>query len=194
MTPARTPGEPAKDLLLLGGTSETGLAILAALAAPPETEILLARRDQAALEAAGKTLPYQVRTYRYDATETAGHDDFIRDVFADGPVDVVISAAGVLIPQPTLDQNPLQAALLVDTNFTSHVTTLLGFGGADARPGVRTIVVLVVRGRGPAAQGQHGVRSRQGRPGMPSRAAWPTPCTAAACGYCSSGRGSSPGG
>ena len=78
MTPAETAGHPAR-ILLLGGTSEIGLAILTALGAPPETEILLAGRDEAALEAAGKTLPYQVRTFRYDATETAAHDDFIGD-------------------------------------------------------------------------------------------------------------------
>ncbi len=141
MTSAKTPGHPAR-VLLLGGTSEIGLAILAALGAPPETEILLAGRDEAALEAAGKTLPYQIRTVRYDATETAGHEDFIRDVFAGGPVDVLISAAGVLIPQPTLDADPRQAAVLIDTNFTGHVTTLLAAAARMRAQGSGTIVVL----------------------------------------------------
>ena len=137
----QNPGQPAR-ILLLGGTSEIGLAILAALGAPPETEVLLAGRDQAALEAAGKTLPYVIRTYRYDATETASHDELIRDVFAGGPVDTVISAAGVLIPQPVLDRDPQQAAALVDTNFTSHVTTLLASAARMRAQGHGTIVVL----------------------------------------------------
>jgi decaprenylphospho-beta-D-erythro-pentofuranosid-2-ulose 2-reductase len=141
MTPAKTAGHPAR-ILLLGGTSEIGLAILTALGAPPETEVLLAGRDQAALEAAGTTLPSQVRTVRYDAAETAAHDEFIGDVFAGGPVDVVISAAGVLIPQPTLDQDPQQAAMLIDTNFTSHVTTLLASAARMRARGSGTIVVL----------------------------------------------------
>ncbi len=145
MTSANTSRQASRQpgrILLLGGTSEIGLAILAALGAPPETEILLAGRDEAALEAAGKTLPYQIRTYRYDATETAAHEDLIRDVFAGGPVDVVISAAGVLIPQPTLDQDPQQAAVLIDTNFTSHVTTLLATVARMRAQGSGTIVVL----------------------------------------------------
>jgi len=141
MIPAKTSRQPAR-ILLLGGTSEIGLAILAALSAPPETEILLAGRDEAALEAAGKTLPYQIRTYRYDATETAAHEELIRDIFAGGPVDMIISAAGVLIPQPTLDQDPQQAAVLIDTNFTSHVTTLLASAARMRAQGSGTIVVL----------------------------------------------------
>lgn len=132
---------PAR-ILLLGGTSEIGLAILAALGAPPETEILLAGRDQAALEAAGKTLPYQVRTCRFDATQTAAHDGFIQQVFDAGPVDTVISAAGVLIPQPALDSDPQQAAVLIGTNFTGHVTTLLASAARMRAQGHGTIVVL----------------------------------------------------
>jgi decaprenylphospho-beta-D-erythro-pentofuranosid-2-ulose 2-reductase len=129
-------------IVLLGGTSEIGLAILAALRLPAETEILLAGRDQAALEAAGKTLPGRVRTCHYDATHIAGHEAFIRDVFAGGPVDIVISAAGVLTPQPVLDQDPRQAAVLIDTNFTSHVTTLLASAARMRDQGHGTIVVL----------------------------------------------------
>ena len=134
-------GRPAR-VLLLGGTSEIGLAILAALGAPPATEILLAGRDETALAAAGKTLPYSVRTYIYDATDTAAHEGFIRDVFADGAVDIVISAAGVLIPQPVLDRDPQQAAVLIGTNFTGHVTTLLAAAGRMRAQGRGTIVVL----------------------------------------------------
>jgi decaprenylphospho-beta-D-erythro-pentofuranosid-2-ulose 2-reductase len=129
-------------ILLLGGTSEIGLAILSALRLPAETEIVLAGRDRAALEAAGKTLPGRVRTCHYDATDIAGHAAFIRDVFAGGPLDIVISAAGVLTPQPVLNRYPRQAAVLIDTNFTSHVTTLLASAAQMRDQGHGTIVVL----------------------------------------------------
>ena len=46
------PSAPAR-VLLLGGTSEIGLEILAALGAPPETEVMLAGRDEQRLAAAG---------------------------------------------------------------------------------------------------------------------------------------------
>lgn len=129
-------------VVLLGGTSEIGLAILQALDAPPATEIVLAGRDEAALTAAGKTLRHTVRTCHYDATESAAHERFVRELFAAGPVDVMISAAGVLIPQEALDQDPSQAALLIDTNFTGHVTTLLATATRMRAQGHGTIVIL----------------------------------------------------
>src|SRR5215471_5467296 len=97
---------PAR-ILLLGGTSEIGLAILAALRAPADTEVLLAGRDEERLAAAGGQLPYRTRVLGFDATSLASHPDVIKEAFADGDVDLVISAAGVLIPQETLDRDPV---------------------------------------------------------------------------------------
>jgi len=141
LTKAGQGGAPQR-VLLLGGRSELGLAILATLAAPPETEVLLAGRDRAALIAAAAALPYKVETYHYDALETAGHQGFADRVFARGPVDLVISAAGVLTPQPELDTDPEQAAKLIGTNFTGHVTTLLACAARMRGQGHGTIVVL----------------------------------------------------
>jgi decaprenylphospho-beta-D-erythro-pentofuranosid-2-ulose 2-reductase len=83
------PGRPPR-VMLLGGTSEIGLAILAALGAPADTEVILAGRDEQRLAAAGKELPYQVRTVPYDAIATEHHQAFADDVFAEGPLDMVI--------------------------------------------------------------------------------------------------------
>src|SRR5882724_3542947 len=115
-------GRPGR-ILLLGGTSEIGLAILTALRAPAGTEVLLAGRDEARLKEAGARLPYQVRTLPFDATALDTHADLVAAAFADGDVDVVISAAGVLVPQEALDHDPLQAGRLVEINFTGNVTT-----------------------------------------------------------------------
>jgi decaprenylphospho-beta-D-erythro-pentofuranosid-2-ulose 2-reductase len=134
-------GRPAR-ILLLGGTSEIGLAILTALRAPAQTEVLLAGRDEQLLTAAGKTLPYQVRTLTFDAVDLDSHPDVIRGAFEDGPVDLVISAAGVLVRQDTLDGDPLQAGRLVGTNFTGHVTTLLAAAARMRAQGHGTIVIL----------------------------------------------------
>jgi len=69
-------------VLLLGGTSEIGLAILAALDAPAGTEVILAGRDEQRLAAAGKELPYQVRTVHYDAVEVGRHQALADGIFA----------------------------------------------------------------------------------------------------------------
>lgn len=129
-------------VLLLGGTSEIGLAILAALDAPADTEVILAGRDEERLNAAAKQLPYAARTVAFDATVLATHQAVIDDAYADGPVDLLISAAGVLVPQPELDRDPLRAGLLVETNFTAHVTTILAALERMRRDRHGTIVVL----------------------------------------------------
>jgi decaprenylphospho-beta-D-erythro-pentofuranosid-2-ulose 2-reductase len=134
-------GRPAR-ILLLGGTSEIGLAILTALRAPRETEVLLAGRDEQALAAAGKTLPYVVRTLPFDAVDLASHPALIDAAFDGGDVDVVISAAGVLIRQDTLDGDPLQAGRLIETNLTGHVTTVLAAAARLRGQGHGVIVIL----------------------------------------------------
>ncbi|HUC57830.1 MAG TPA: SDR family NAD(P)-dependent oxidoreductase [Streptosporangiaceae bacterium] len=134
-------GRPAR-VLLLGGTSEIGLAILAALRAPAATQVLLAGRDDARLTAAGKELPFEAATVSFDALALDLHKNFIDEIFAEGQVDLVIAATGVLIPQEQVDTDPLLAAHMIETNFTSHVTTLLETSAKMRAQGHGTIVVL----------------------------------------------------
>jgi decaprenylphospho-beta-D-erythro-pentofuranosid-2-ulose 2-reductase len=135
------PGWPAR-VLLIGGSSEIGLAILAALPLRPDAEVLLAGRDAGRMRAAAAGLPAKVRLLRYDATDPEAHGRLVADAFAAGPVDLVISAVGVLIPQQRLDAEPAAAAALVDTNLTSHVTALLAVAAELRRAGRGTIVIL----------------------------------------------------
>jgi decaprenylphospho-beta-D-erythro-pentofuranosid-2-ulose 2-reductase len=129
-------------VLLLGGTSEIGLEILAALGLPERAEVLLAGRDEQRLAAAGKPLACRVRTLHYDATALDTHQAVVDEAFAAGDVDLVISAAGVLTAQDLLDRDPLSAGRLVETNFTGHVTALLAVAGRMRAQGHGTIVVL----------------------------------------------------
>ena len=138
------PNEPAglSRVLLLGGTSEIGLAILAALNLAPGTEVILAGRDAQRLEAAGKTLNRPVTVARYDAVDTDGHQAFADQVCAAGVPDLVIAATGILIPQEDAESDIRRAATMIETNFTGHVTALLAFGEHMRRRGRGTIVVL----------------------------------------------------
>ena len=139
-----SPNEPGRvsRVLLLGGTSEIGLAILAALRLPPDAEVILAGRDEQRLAAAGKELSRDVRTARYDAVQVGSHQAFVDGIFAEGPVDLVISAAGVLVPQADLERDIGRAAAMIETNFTGHVTTLLAVAARMRAQGRGTIVVL----------------------------------------------------
>lgn len=131
-----------RRILLLGGTSEIGMAILSALRLPPDAEVLLAGRDEQQMAAAGQCLGRPVRTLRYDATELAIHESFIAEAFSRGEVDLVISAAGVLIGQADLERDPLRAGMLIETNFTGHVTTLLAVASRMRTQGRGVIVIL----------------------------------------------------
>ncbi|HEY3902306.1 MAG TPA: SDR family NAD(P)-dependent oxidoreductase [Streptosporangiaceae bacterium] len=134
-------GRPAR-ILLLGGTSEIGLAILAALRAPQNSQVLLAGRDEARLAAAGKELQFEVTPLVFDALALDTHQGLIDSVFAEGPVDLVIAATGILTPQDDVDAEPILAARMIEVNFTSHVTTLLAAVAKLRTQGHGTIVVL----------------------------------------------------
>jgi decaprenylphospho-beta-D-erythro-pentofuranosid-2-ulose 2-reductase len=129
-------------VLLLGGTSEIGLAILAALRLPADAEVILAGRDEQRLAAAGKELPCQVRTVRYDAVEVGSHQALVDGLVAEGHLDLVISAAGVLVPQADCERDVRCAAAMVETNFTGHVSTLLAVAARMRAQGRGTIIVL----------------------------------------------------
>ena len=129
-------------VLLLGGTSEIGLAILSALDLGPDTEVILAGRDRQRLEAAGKSLGRPVEVVGYDAIDTDSHQAFADRVCAGGVPDLVIAATGVLIGQERAEREVRLAATMIETNFTGHVTALLAFGEAMRSRGSGTIVVL----------------------------------------------------
>ncbi len=131
-----------RRVLLLGGTSEIGLAILAAMQLPPGCEVVLAGRDQRRLAAAGENLPCTVVMQYYDATDLAAHVALADAVFSAGPVDLVIAAAGVLIGQDVLARDPAQAGLLVQTNLTGNVTAVLPIAERMRKQASGTIVVL----------------------------------------------------
>ena len=129
-------------VLLLGGTSEIGLAIVSALRLGTDAEVILAGRDVQRLEAAGKLLSRPVTVARYDALETSAHQAFAEEICAGGVPDLVIAATGILTPQERLEQDVQLAATMIETNFPGHVTALLAFGEAMRRRGSGTIVVL----------------------------------------------------
>ena len=129
-------------VLLIGGTSEIGLAILSALELGPDAVVILAGRDLQRMEIAARTLPGDVSVVTYDAAEVAVHRWFADQICAAGVPDLVIAATGVLIPQPAVEEDVSLAATMIETNFTGQVTTLLAFGSRMKARGSGTLVVL----------------------------------------------------
>ena len=125
-------GNP-QTILLLGGTSEIGLAIcerylkdqsahivLAALPNDPGREAAVAQ-----MQAAGAK---SVKLIDFDAVDTASHPAVIDAAWADHEVDVAIVACGLLGDAEELWQDQRKAVQIAEINYTAAVSVgvLLG--------------------------------------------------------------------
>ena len=129
-------GNP-QTILLLGGTSEIGLAICARYLRNASARIVLAdlpnhpRRDDAVaqMKAAGAK---SVEWIDFDGVDTESHPKVIEKAFSDGggpsDVDVAIVAFGLLGDAEELWQNQRKAVQIAGINYTAAVSVgvLLG--------------------------------------------------------------------
>ncbi len=125
-------GNP-QTILLLGGTSEIGLAICERYLQNAHARIVLAcmpedpGRDDAVaqMKAAGAR---SVELIDFDALNTDSHPKVIEQAFANGDVDVAIVAFGVLGDAEELWQNQRKAVQAAEINYTAAVSVgvLLG--------------------------------------------------------------------
>src|SRR4051795_9617178 len=138
-------GEP-QTILLLGGTSDIGLAIVRKLTSPTLRHVVLAVRDPAKAESIVSDLrtdEVAVTTVRFEATDTHGHQAMIEKVVADvGDLDVVVMAFGVLGEQSTFDADPAAAADAVQINYTGAVSVGLAVAAQLRAQGHGRLVVL----------------------------------------------------
>jgi decaprenylphospho-beta-D-erythro-pentofuranosid-2-ulose 2-reductase len=91
-------GNP-QSILLLGGTSEIGLAVVEAFASDRPLRVVLAARPSDRLDAARARLEARgcaVETLPFDAEALDTHADVVRKAFTGGDIDVAIVAFGLL--------------------------------------------------------------------------------------------------
>ena len=133
-----------QTIVLLGGTSEIGRAIVDELLAPVTRTLVLACRhpDTAQPERFARE-GLTVDVVGVDAADTAGHEQFVRDLAArHGDLDVVIVAFGVLGSQEEFDVDPQAAAHAVHVNYTGAVSATLAVAAQMRRQGHGHIVVM----------------------------------------------------
>jgi decaprenylphospho-beta-D-erythro-pentofuranosid-2-ulose 2-reductase len=119
-------GNP-QTILLLGGTSEIGLAICERYLQNAHARILLAAmpddpgRDDAGaqMKAAGAR---SVELIDFEATDTDSHPKMMDHAFAGGDVDVAIVAFGLLGDAEELWQNQRKAVQIAEINYTAAVS------------------------------------------------------------------------
>ena len=139
-------GNP-QAVLLLGGTSEIGLAICARYLRNAHARIVLAdlpghpRKAEAiaAMTAAGAT---SVEWIDFDATATATHPAVIDQAFAGGDVDVAIVAFGILGDAEELWQNQAKAVQAVEINYTAAVSVGVLLGDKMRAQGFGQIIAM----------------------------------------------------
>jgi decaprenylphospho-beta-D-erythro-pentofuranosid-2-ulose 2-reductase len=130
-----------QSVLVLGGTSEIGLACVRALDLRPGARVVLAGRDAAALEQAGASIGATVTTAVWDA-DAADPVAGAQAVLAGAEWDVVLVAAGVLGDQERAERDAAHAVEIWRTNLVGVGAAVLQAGQVLRQQGHGTLVVL----------------------------------------------------
>ncbi|MCO7219978.1 SDR family NAD(P)-dependent oxidoreductase [Klenkia sp. PcliD-1-E] len=146
MPSPRTPS----PVVLLGGRSEIGLAVVHALLADGPREVVLARRprpgadDQPALlRAAGATV---VREVDFDADDVASHRQALESALDGLDRPVVVLAFGVLGDQARAEHDPAHAAAVAHTDYVAQVAVLTRLRAALEDRGGTVLVFSSIAG------------------------------------------------
>ncbi|MEV0255898.1 decaprenylphospho-beta-D-erythro-pentofuranosid-2-ulose 2-reductase [Streptomyces sp. NPDC050732] len=134
-----------QSLLVLGGTSEIGLATARRLVARRTRTVWLAGRPSPDLEkaAAGlRDMGADVRTVAFDALDPESHEATLGKVFTEGDIDMVLLAFGILGDQARDEDEPVAAVRVAQTNYTGAVSAGLVCARALQAQGHGSLVVL----------------------------------------------------
>jgi decaprenylphospho-beta-D-erythro-pentofuranosid-2-ulose 2-reductase len=137
-------GNP-QTLLLLGGTSDIGLAVAEDYLAVRPLHVVLAGRPSERLNAAAERLRGQgatVETVEFHAERTAEHRDIIAKIAAAGDIDVAVVAFGLLGDQSVAEQDPAAAIALANVNYVGAVSAGVALAAAMRQAGHGAIVAL----------------------------------------------------
>ncbi len=143
-TPA---GSAGRRVLLLGGTSEIGLAIVGELQRRAPREVALLGRDAGALARAAGELEAagceRAITLELDALDTAAHGEVLGQALERlGGADIVVLAVGVLGERGGLPADISSAVELLEVNMVGAGSLLLHAASALRERGGGALVVL----------------------------------------------------
>ncbi len=135
-------GNP-QSILLLGGTSEIGLATVDAFASDRPLRVVLAGRPSSRLEAAKARLAAKgcaVETIPFDAREP--DVDVVAKAFAGGDIDVALVAFGLLGDNEKAWTDVATAVELAQVNYTAAVAVGVALGDRMTAQGHGSIVAF----------------------------------------------------
>ena len=118
-------GKP-QSILLLGGASDMGLAVVEEFLSRGSARIILAAREGESLDSAharlNKAGASEVVDLPFDATDFDSHPDLFERIWADGDIDLAIVAFGILGDNEEQWQNQKSAVLAAQVNYTGAVS------------------------------------------------------------------------
>ncbi|CAM3149816.1 SDR family NAD(P)-dependent oxidoreductase [Saccharomonospora xinjiangensis] len=134
-------------VVVLGGRSEIGLAVAVRLARQGARSFVLGARrsgdldtEEHALRTAGAETVTRVE---FDADDLASHERVLGGIVsAHGPVDVVVTAFGILGDQALAERDAAHAVSIVHTDYTAHVSVLTHAANLLREQGHGTLVVF----------------------------------------------------
>jgi len=131
-----------QTVLVLGGTSDIGQAIVSALVSPSLRRVILAVRNPDTVDVGALSFgSAEISTVAFDAADAQQHEQLIADVVErHGDLDVVIQAFGQL-GAPGLE-DPVAAAELATVNYVGAVSSGLAVARRLRTQGHGTLVVL----------------------------------------------------
>lgn len=133
-----------QSAVILGGGSDIGVATAARLVRDAGVKhVVLAGRDPDRFAStAGTLIGATTRLVHLDATAIDGHHTAFEQIFADGDVDVVVLAFGVLMRESGFDTDIEATVEMLETNYVGAVATLLRTARNLQRQGHGHIIVL----------------------------------------------------
>lgn len=137
-------GNP-QSLLLLGGTSDIGLAIAERYAAARPLRVVLAARPSPRRTAAAERLTAagnDVAEVDFDATDTRAHPDAVARAFDVGDIDVTVVAFGLLGDAEQAWQDHPTAVGLAHVNYTAAVSAGVAVADRIKQQGHGRIIAL----------------------------------------------------
>lgn len=138
-------GEP-QNIVLFGGSSDIGLAIVRELLSPTTRTVVLACRDVDKGERAAAGLRHggiTVEVVHFDGAATDSHAAIVRDIAgAHGDIDVAVLAFALLGDGDITATDELAAAEIAHVNFTGTVTATIAVANQLRAQGHGAIVLL----------------------------------------------------
>ncbi|MBV9922211.1 MAG: SDR family NAD(P)-dependent oxidoreductase, partial [Pseudonocardia sp.] len=135
-------GNP-QSILLLGGTSEIGLATVEAFASDRPLRVVLAGRPSSRLEEAKSRLEARgcaAETIPFDAREP--DTDVVAKAAAGGDIDVALVAFGLLGDNERAWTDVATAVQMAQVNYTAAVAVGVALGERMSAPGHGSIVAF----------------------------------------------------